>query len=185
MARDLSLHTQVSLPYSHQSQSIIDRFRKTIYGQVRAIRIGLADHLGACSDQVEGSFMPMEHSAYSLPDQQVFGQIRWEDIIQERPSKRLRRLLLMLVSMFLLTFQSQPPAQIVNKCRFVLHLRNQRCCGWDVVIGMHTVSFSGGQILKTCTVTRLAREEQFNVSEFKDFKICDSRVICGLSGDFL
>ena len=55
---------------------------------------------------------------------------------------------------------------LLKKSRFTLHLNNQRCRGWDVVIGMRIVSCSGGQILKTCTITitRLVREEQFDVS---------------------
>ena len=58
-ARDLSLSTQVSPPYPHQSQGAVERsHNNTLHGQVRAIRIGPADHLGVHSDQVEGSFVP-------------------------------------------------------------------------------------------------------------------------------
>ena len=39
---EMSLPTQVSPPYSHQSQGTAKSFHKALYGQVRAIRIGLA-----------------------------------------------------------------------------------------------------------------------------------------------
>ena len=49
--------TQISPPYSHQSQGTVERFHKTLNGQVRAIRIGLADQLGLHSDHFEGSLL--------------------------------------------------------------------------------------------------------------------------------
>ena len=45
VGKDLSLPTQISPPYSHQSQGTVERFHKTLYGQVRAIKLGLAAHL--------------------------------------------------------------------------------------------------------------------------------------------
>ena len=36
---------------------------------------------------------------------------------------------------------------------------------------MHIVSLIDGQILKTRTITRWVRENQFNVEEFKKFKV--------------
>ena len=68
VGRDMSLPTQVSPPYSHQSQGTVERFRKTLYGQVRAIRIGLADYLGLHSDHVGGSLLPWlaQHAAYQI-----------------------------------------------------------------------------------------------------------------------
>ena len=42
VVRDLSLPTQVSPPCSRQSQGTVERFRKTLHGQARATRIGLA-----------------------------------------------------------------------------------------------------------------------------------------------
>ena len=68
VGREMSLTTEVSPPYSHLSQGIVERFHKTLYGQVRAIRIGLADHLGIHSDQAEGSLLPwiVQHAAYKI-----------------------------------------------------------------------------------------------------------------------
>ena len=43
--RELSLPTQVSPPSSHRGQGTVECLHKTPYGQVRPIRIGLADHL--------------------------------------------------------------------------------------------------------------------------------------------
>ena len=79
---EMSLPTQVSPPYSHQSQGTVERFRKALYGQVRAIRVGLADHLRIRSDQEEGSLFP------------------W--IVQRAACQK---------SEFLLTFNHNPPAQ--------------------------------------------------------------------------
>ena len=68
VGRGMSLPTQVSPPYSHQSQGTVERFQKTLYGQVRAIRIGLADQLGLHSDQVEGSLLPwiVQHAVFQI-----------------------------------------------------------------------------------------------------------------------
>ena len=49
VGREMSLPTQVSPPYSHQSQGAVERLHKTLCGQVRAIRIGLADRTGRSS----------------------------------------------------------------------------------------------------------------------------------------
>ena len=77
----MSLPTQISPPYSHQSQGTVERFRKTLYGQVRAIRIGLADQLAINADHIDAAFMPwiMQHATFS--NQSVFGEIRWEELI--------------------------------------------------------------------------------------------------------
>ena len=66
--------------------------------------------------------------------------------------------------------QAQPPAQ-------KLHIRSapQKSFGpWlgkEVITGMHIVSLIDGKILKTRTITRLVSENQFNVEEFKKFKV--------------
>ena len=53
-------------PYSHQSQRTVERFHKTLYGQVRAIRIGLADHLNIDADHLDAAFMPwiIQHAIF-------------------------------------------------------------------------------------------------------------------------
>ena len=45
VGKDLSLPTQISPPYSHQSQGTVERFHKTLYDQVRAIKLGLGQVL--------------------------------------------------------------------------------------------------------------------------------------------
>ena len=76
---DMSLPTQISPPYSHQSQGTVDRLRKTLYGQVRAMRIGLADQLGLHSEHVEGSLLPwIVQRTCNLSDQPLSRQIRWK-----------------------------------------------------------------------------------------------------------
>ena len=61
VGREVSLPTQVSSPYGHQS-------RETWSGQVRAIRIGSADHLGIRSDQVDRLLLPwiVQHAACQI-----------------------------------------------------------------------------------------------------------------------
>ena len=68
IGRKLPLLTQVSPPSCHQNQNTIERFHETLYGQVRSTRIGLADHLGIRSNQVDGSFPPwfIQRAAYQI-----------------------------------------------------------------------------------------------------------------------
>ena len=68
VGREMSLPTQVSPPYNHQNPGTVEWFHKTWYGQVKAIRIGLADHLEIHSDQIDGSLFPWiaQHSAYQI-----------------------------------------------------------------------------------------------------------------------
>ena len=64
VGRDMSLPIQVSPPYSHQSLGTVERFHKTLYGQVRAIRItrsSLRSHRRVTST--------LDSSACSLSDQ--------------------------------------------------------------------------------------------------------------------
>ena len=63
---DMSLPTQVSPPYNHQSQGTVEKFHETLHGQARAIKIGLADHLGLRSDHIEGSLLPwiVQHAIF-------------------------------------------------------------------------------------------------------------------------
>ena len=58
VGEDLSLPTQISPPYSHQSQGTVERLRTTLYGQVRAIKLGLAAHLGIHPDSAAARLMP-------------------------------------------------------------------------------------------------------------------------------
>ena len=77
----MSLPTQISPPYSHQSQGTVERFHKTLYGQVRSIRIGLADQLNIDADHLDAWFHAMDHSTCDFSDQSFLSQIRWEDLI--------------------------------------------------------------------------------------------------------
>ena len=67
--------------------------------------------------------------------------------------------------------QAQPPAQ-----KLQIRSSPQKSFGlWlgkDVVTGVRVVSLIDGQILKTCAIARLVRENQFNVDEeFKKFRV--------------
>ena len=81
VGKDLSLPTQISPPYSHQSQGTVERFHKTLYGQVRAIKLGLAAHLGDSSRFNSSSSHALDHLTCCLHYQQVPHSSRWEDII--------------------------------------------------------------------------------------------------------
>ena len=61
VGKDLSLPTQISPPYSHQSQGTVERFHKTLYGQVRAIKLGLAAHLGIHPEFNSSSSHALDH----------------------------------------------------------------------------------------------------------------------------
>ena len=63
-----SLPTQISLPYSHQSQGTVEKFHKTLYGQVRVIKLGLAAHLGIHPDSTAALFMPwiVAHAVFTI-----------------------------------------------------------------------------------------------------------------------
>ena len=66
--------------------------------------------------------------------------------------------------------QSQPPAQELQ-IRASPQKSFGLCLGKDVITGMHIVTLTDGQILRTRTVTRLSREDQLKLEEFKKFKI--------------
>ena len=78
--------------------------------------------------------------------------------------------LFILGNVFLLTFSAQSPAQ-----KLQIRASPQKSFGlWlgkDVITGMHIVTLMDGQILRTRTITRLTREDQFKLEEFKKFKI--------------
>ena len=101
--------------------------------------------------------------------------VSWSDQM-ERPhlrrcSRSLRgHQLFILGRVFLAHIQSQPPAQ-----KLQIRASPQKSFGlWlgkDVITGMHIVTLMDGQILRTRTITRLTREDQFKLEEFKKFKI--------------
>ena len=158
VARDCSLPTQVSPPCSHQSQGTIERFRKTLYGEVRAISIGLADHLGIRSDQVEGSFMRWitQHAAYQINRYLVRSDERHP--------------LFTSASVFLLTSSHNP---LLRNCRFALHLKYHMRCVWERTSSLERAS-SAFQVARS---SRLALSLRIGAQAAQD---CNSRVICGL-----
>ena len=68
IGKDLSLPTQISPPYSHQSQGTVERFHKTLYGQVNAIKLGFATHLGIHPDSTAARLMPwiISHAVFTI-----------------------------------------------------------------------------------------------------------------------
>ena len=58
VGKGLSLPTQISSPYSQQSQGTVERLHKTLYGQLRAMKLGLAAHLGIRPVSTEAPLMP-------------------------------------------------------------------------------------------------------------------------------
>ena len=68
VGKDLSLPTQISPPYSRQSQGAVERFRKNLYGQVRAIKLGLAAHLGIHPDSTAARLMSwiVQHAVFTI-----------------------------------------------------------------------------------------------------------------------
>ena len=170
VGQEMSLPTQISPPYSHQSQGTIERFHKTLYGQVRAIRIGLADHLNVDADHLDAAFTPwiIQHAAFQINRFLVRsdGKTSFEKIFK----KPQRSPIVHFGERVLAHIQSQPPAQ-----KLQIRASPQKSFGlWlgkDVFTGMHIVTLMDGQILRTRTVTRLTREDQFKLDEFKKFKI--------------
>ena len=126
VGREMSLLTQVSPQYSHQGQGTVETFRKTLYDQVRAIRIGLADQLGTHSDQVEGSLLPCLFNTQLIRSPIVhFGE------------------------RVLAHMQSQPPSHELQ-IRSSPQKSFSLWFGKDVITCMHIVS--DGQVLKTRTI---------------------------------
>ena len=88
-----------------------------------------------------------------------------------RYSRSLRgHQLFILGNVFLLTFSLNPQLK-----KLQIRASPQKSFGlWlgkDVITGMHIVTLMDGQILRTRTVTRLTREDQFKLEEFKKFKV--------------
>ena len=164
VGKDLSLPTQISPPYSHQSQGTVERFHKTLYGQVRAIKLGLAAHLGIHPDSTAARLMPwiISHAVFTINRYLIRqdGKTSYERVFNKAHSGPLVH----FGERVLAHHQATPPAQ-------KLHLRAQPqkhyslWLGKCVITGMHIVAHEG-QILKTRTVTRLVRDQQFNAVEF-------------------
>ena len=164
VGKDLSLPTQISPPYSHQSQGTVERFHKTLYGQVRAIKLGLAAHLGIHPDSTAARLMPwiISYAVFTINRYLIRqdGKTSYERVFNKAHSGPLVH----FGERVLAHHQATPPAQ-------KLHLRAQPqkhyslWLGKCVITGMHIVAHEG-QILKTRTVTRLVRDQQFNAVEF-------------------
>ena len=95
-----------------------------------------------------------------------------------RSSKKLKNHPLFIsASTCSLKFRHNPRSETTDSC-----FTSEIICGKDVITGMHIVSLSGGQILKTRTITKLVREDQcLGVQAVQD---CDTQVMCGISGNF-
>ena len=110
----------------------------------------------------------MAYSTCDFSDQSVFGQIRWEDLKGVQEASKVTDC--HFGERVLAHIQSQPPAQ-----KLQIRASPQKSFGlWlgkDVVTGMHIVTLVDGQILRTRTITRLTREDQFKLEEFKKFKV--------------
>ena len=121
VGQEMSLPTQISPPYSHQSQGTVERFHKTLYGQVRAIKIGLADNLNVDADHLDAAFMPwiIQHATFQI-------NRSWSDQMGRPHLRRYSRSLrghqfFILGSVLLLTFSRNPQ---LKSCRFVPHLES-------------------------------------------------------------
>ena len=156
-----------SVPYSHQSQDTVARFHKTLYGQVRAIRIRSTRTSLWSSRRGTSS---LDTSTCSLSDQSLPSQIRWKNIIRKgvqqtsevtHSSRRRARSRSHSIS--------TPFSKIADQVSTWGVIRIW--LGKDLVTGVHIVSLIDGQILKTRTITCLIRENQFSVEEFKKFKV--------------
>ena len=172
---EMSLPTQISPPHSHQSQGTVERFHKTLYGQVRAIRIGLADHLNVDADHLDAAFMPwiIQHATFQINRFLVRsdGKTSFEKVFKKPQTQRSpivhfgERVLAHIHCHSVSTPAQKLQIRASPQKSFGLWL------GKDVITGMHIVTLMDGQILRTRTVTRLTQEDQFKLDEFKKFKI--------------
>ena len=117
----MSLPTQISPPYSRQSQGTVERFHKTLYGQVRAIRIGLADHINIDADHLDATFTPWitQHATSQINRYLVRsdGKTSFEKVFK----KPQRSPIVHFGERVLAHIQSQPQ---LKSCRFVPHLKS-------------------------------------------------------------
>ena len=121
VGQEMSLPTPISPPYSHQSQGTVERFHKTLYGQVRSIRIGLADHLNIDADHLDAAFMLwiVQHAAFQINRYLVRsdGKTSFEKVFK----KPQRSPIVHFGEQFSLTFSLNP---LLKNCRFVPHLKS-------------------------------------------------------------
>ena len=161
VGKDLSLPTQISPPYSHQSQGTVERFHKTLYGQVRAIKLGLAAHLGIHPDSTAARLMPwiISHAVFTISRYLIRqdGKTSYERVFNKAHSS----LLVHFGERVLAHHQATSPAQKRAQPQKHYSLWLGRC----VITGMHIVAHEG-QVLKARTVTRLVRDQQFNSVKF-------------------
>ena len=185
VGREMSLPTQVWPSYCHQCQGIVERFRKTLYGQVRAIRIGLADQLRIHAYQVDGSLLPwiinmqLMRSTTTSSGQMAEPHTRWSSIsTQNHPLAIVH-----FGERVPAPIQSQPPAQKLQ-IRSSPQKSLTLWLGKDIVPGMHIVSPSDGQVRKTRTITRfIGGSVQCN--RIQEVQNCYSWVKCYLQGEFI
>ena len=69
-----SLPTQINLPYPHHSQGTVERVHKTLYGQVRAIKLGFTAHLEIHPDSTAARLMPwiIAHAVFTINRYLIF-----------------------------------------------------------------------------------------------------------------
>eukprot|EP00971_Amphidinium_carterae_P036686 721007-Amphidinium_carterae.3 len=67
---------RTSAPYEHQSQGAVERFHKTLFAQVHAIRFDLVDHYNGQPDNVPAKLLPwiLQHSCFTINRHQACHQ---------------------------------------------------------------------------------------------------------------
>ena len=107
----LSLPTQISPPCSHQGQGTVERFHKTLYGQVRAIKLGLAAHLGIHPDSTADQLVPwiVQHAVFTINRHLICqdGKTSYERVLNKVHSDPLVH----FGERVLAHVQAQPPSQ--------------------------------------------------------------------------
>ena len=68
MARDLGLRFRASPPHSHQSNGAVERLHRTLFDQVRAVRLQWALSLGVQPERLSQQALPwlLQHSVFIL-----------------------------------------------------------------------------------------------------------------------
>ena len=167
VGKELSLPSQISPPYSHQSQSTVVRFRKTLYGQVRAIKLGLAAHPGIHPDSTAARIMPwiIRHAVFTINSCLIRqdGKTSYERVFNKGSFR----------SFGSLWGTSSGPCSIpaplpkasfeVSASDALLFVDGQMCHHW-----MRIVAHSGHP---PRTVTRLIEEQQVNSVQFSKFTL--------------
>ena len=154
VGRELSLPTQISPPYSHQSQGTVERFHKTLYVQVRAIKVETGTRCSFWNSSGFKSSSPhaLHHSACGLHDQPVPHSSGWKDLMCAGFQFNIAHLgpLVQFGECVLAHVQSQPPSQKLVDLPAQPQKNYSLWVGKRVITGMHSASHSG-QILKTRT----------------------------------